>query len=105
MSCTISLLLLKDDFWVLFITLARQALNQWRIGCACICLCVFVFGLHWMRACRAAWTGRCRSGSCACWGSAAWPASSPGQSSGSASYSGPPRPVFAAGVGTDNNPP
>lgn len=56
-----------------------------------------------MRACRAVWTGRCCFGSCVRWGSAAWPASSPGPRSGSASCSGPPPLAFPAGVGTDSS--
>lgn len=64
---------------------------------------MFVHRLRRMRACRAVWTGRCRSGSCVCWGSAAWPVSSPGQWNGSASYSGPPLSVPLAGAGKDNN--
>lgn len=56
-----------------------------------------------MRACRVVWTGRCRCGSCVCWGNVVWPASSPGQPSDSASYSGPPLLVFPAGVGMDNS--
>lgn len=74
-----------------------------RHECISVYACVVLCCSHWMRACRAVWTGRCRSGSCVCWGSAVWPASSPGQSSGSASYSGPPRLVFAAGVCMDNS--
>lgn len=66
-------------------------------------LSLFVHCLHWMRACRVVWTGRCRCGSCVCWGSAAWPASSPGQSSDSASYSGPSLLVFAVGAGMGNS--
>lgn len=66
--------------------------------------CAVLYCLRWLRACRGAWTGRCRSGSCLCWGSAAWPASSPGRRSGSASYSGPARSAFAAGGGTGSSP-
>lgn len=40
-------------------------------------------------------TGRCRSGSCAYWGSAAWLASCRGPLSGFASCSGSPRPAAA----------
>lgn len=71
--------------------------------CLCVRCSVFVPCLRWMRACRAVWTGRCRSGSCVCWGSAAWPASSPCRSSGSASCSGPPPLAFAVGGGMDNS--
>jgi len=74
-------------------------------GNTCVRMCCFVFVqcLHWRRACRAEWTGRCRFGSCVCWGSAGWPASSPGRRSDSASYSGPPPLVFAPWVGMDNS--
>lgn len=75
----------------------------WSYVCISVYACVVLCRSHWMRACRVVWTGRCRSGSCVCWGSAVWPASSPGQSSDSASYSGPPRLVFAAGVCMDNS--
>lgn len=60
--------------------------------------------LRWLRACRGVWTGRCRSGSCLRWGSAAWPASSPDRRSGSASCTGSARPAFAAGGGTGSSP-
>lgn len=66
-------------------------------------LCAAFFHLHWMRACRAAWTGRCRCGSFACWDIAAWLASSPVQPSGSASCSDPPLPAFAAEVDMGNS--
>lgn len=75
----------------------------------CVCVCTSVYAcivlpcLHWMTACKAVWTGRCRFGSCVCWGSAVWPASSPAQWSDSASYSGPPLLGFAVGVGMDNS--
>lgn len=72
--------------------------------CLFMCCFVFVQYVHWMRACRAVWTGRCRCGSCVCWGSAVWPASSPGRQSDSASYSGRPPLVSAVGAGTDNSP-
>lgn len=61
-------------------------------------------GSRWWRACRAAWTGRCRSGRRRCWGSAAWPASSPGPPSDSASCSGPARPASAGGGGRGSSP-
>lgn len=64
---------------------------------------VFVKHSHWMTACMVVWTGRCRCCGCMSWGSAAWPASSPGQPSGSASYSGSPPLVFAVGVGMGNS--
>lgn len=69
-----------------------------------LCVCVlpvtffsslFVKCLHWMRACRVVLTGRCHCGSCVSWGSAAWPASSPGQLNDSASYNGQFLLVFA----------
>lgn len=61
------------------------------------------FRLHWMRACRVAWTGRCRCGSFACWGIAAWLASSLVQLSGSASCSDPPLPAFGGEVDMGNS--
>ena len=54
--------------------------------------------LPWRRACMGAWTGRCRCGSCVSWGIGAWPASSRGPPSGSASCSGP-APRGSAGAG------
>lgn len=68
-----------------------------------ICCFTFVKHSHWMTACTEVWTGRCHCGGCVYWGSVAWPVSSPGQPSGSASYSGSTPLVFAEGVGMGNS--
>lgn len=74
----------------------------WSVWGLWKCFLVVQF-LHWMRACRAVWTGRCHCGSSVCWGNAAWLASCLAPLNDSASCSAQPLLGFVAEVGMGNS--